>query len=181
MAMGTASNHPVVAFFFSGPDRLNVWNTNNASWLSVLAVSGGGRGQKINGARLPYGHKDSRALTSVSYRTKENEDLGVRGGPIPPGLYKIHKSTDNSSLGRSSFLEPDPSNIMYKRDQLYIHGSGKKGSDGCIIPGDTSVFPILDLIDKLYEAYRGNIYLKAISGEVTLPASIDRSDRNATA
>lgn len=67
-------------------------------------------------------------------------------------------------------MNPDISNKMFNRDEFFIHGSGKKGSDGCIIPGDSSVFPVLDLIDILFDAYGGRIFLRVVSGEMLLPA-----------
>lgn len=161
----------IVAYYFCGPENLVLWKAKEKSWFSVMAVSGGGRGQKLDGHRLPYGKDNARLLQSVSHRIKKDETKGVRGGPIPPGLYRIHKPSNHPNLKRSAFLEPAPSNRMYGRGEFFIHGSGGKGSDGCIIPGTSSVFPVLDLLDELYSAYAGRIYLKVVSGERALPAS----------
>jgi len=169
--MATASTPVTVAYFFAGPERLHVWDQKKQKWVSVLAVSGGGRGQKINGVRLPHGKKNDRLLTSLDYHTKTDAKKHVRGGPLPPGYYKMHRPTQHAHLGQSSYLEPSPSNEMYGRDQFFIHGAGTKGSDGCIVPGDSSVLPVLALIEALYQAFGANIYLKVIATEVLLAAN----------
>lgn len=59
-------------------------------------------------------------------------------GPIPRGVYRVSHPWDHVRLGPVSFfLEPDPSNVMFRRSGFFIHGDNEYGnnsaSNGCII------------------------------------------------
>lgn len=166
--MPSTTARTFLAYYLSSQDRLRVWDAEARRWVSVLAVSGGGRGQLMDGVSLPYGQDDGRRLCSTSYTIKADAERGIRGGPIPPGAYRIHRSATNDVLGRSSFLEPDPANAMWGRDGFFIHGPGPKGSDGCIVPEQSCVAPILDRIDRLCDALEDGIHLRVISSEIVL-------------
>ena len=106
------------------------------------AFSGGGRGRKPK-----YGSGEDTLRSHLS-TTVANEENGLRGGPLPPGDYVctyvahhhifhecIHLRITNSARYINSAFARFP--IWHGRPQdgdFYIHGRGKKGSDGCIVP-----------------------------------------------
>ncbi len=108
----------------------------------MRAFSGGGRGKKAK-----YGPGE-QTLTSRLSTTIADDDHGVRGGPLPPGEYLctyvahhskfhecIHLKTTLSSRYIASPVARFP--IWHGRPKdgdFYVHGRGKLGSDGCIVP-----------------------------------------------
>jgi len=113
-------------------------------FIHVLAGAGGGAGSKVRRASWtannPY-------ATGVKTSGKAHSKSHKHGGPLPLGKYKIHPSTQHKRLGRSCFLEPDSRNYMGNRSDFFIHGRGRHGSDGCIVPFEKLGF-LLDQIDK---------------------------------
>jgi|SRR5579862_913169 len=103
--------------------------------FSFHAWSGGGRGQK--GSHAEH--------TSQSYDVFRKERVGVRGGPLPPGLYICRYVAHHPTFHECIFLEQTLTALLevdasahirfYDRGGFYIHGRGPKGSDGCIVPG----------------------------------------------
>lgn len=65
-------------------------------------------------------------------------------GPIPRGAYTLKKHESQKNWIR---LIPHKSNSMFSRDGFAIHGRGKVGSHGCLVPDNFKV--ILDLISIL--------------------------------
>jgi hypothetical protein len=98
-------------------------------------VSGGGRGREAL-RRDPAGRVRTRAVLAGGgardWTIKAIEE--VRGGPLPPGRYRLHPPMRHPRLGPACFLEPDLANDMRGRDDFWIHGPGPRGSDGCIVP-----------------------------------------------
>jgi hypothetical protein len=99
------------------------------------AVSGGGRGQRSVTRNAKGRVLRRRVLAEGGERdwTVKATDL-MRGGPLPPGLYLVHPPAPHPRLGPACFLEPYPGNTMQGRDDFWIHGPGRRGSDGCIVP-----------------------------------------------
>jgi hypothetical protein len=107
--------------------------------ISISASSGGGRGSKVH----PRGEPGQLGI--ASWDTQRKESGGVRGGPLPPGFYRVLKPAQVAHLGLAAQLEPTLTSLLYvdpssglgvsvtKRDGFYIHGAGPKGSDGCIV------------------------------------------------
>ena len=107
----------------------------------VHAVSGGGRGSYLK----PEGDE---LLRSWSFLTKEEASKSIRGGIIPPGPYVCRYVANHSTFHECIYLEqtvasllvPDPASPagikVHDRGGFYIHGSGPKGSDGCIVVRD---------------------------------------------
>ena len=59
-------------------------------------------------------------------------------GPIPPGSYTIGPAFNNTPLGDLAMpLIPDPTNVMFSRTGLWIHGDSiahpGAASHGCIV------------------------------------------------
>jgi hypothetical protein len=115
--------------------------------FSIFTVSGGGRGS----TRTPHGQPDQKIMASWDHRTKTSKATNVRGGPLPPGFYIVHAPTKHAKLGLSAYLEPTVTAVLHMnpigqvevspRDfepgvGFYIHGRGKLGSDGCLVPMD---------------------------------------------
>jgi hypothetical protein len=113
-------------------------------FIHIFAGSGGGAGSKVRRtswtANNPY-------ATGVKTAGKKDSPRHRHGGPLPLGKYTINPSAIHKGLGRSCFLEPDSRNYMGNRRNFYIHGRGRHGSDGCIVPFEKWGF-LLDQIDK---------------------------------
>ncbi len=108
----------------------------------ISAKSGGGGGARGN----PQGNADTDNPGSVSVK----ESKGHRGGPIPPGRYRIGTPATHKGLGYSAALAPyDAAQQahMFGRGGFYIHGRGPKGSDGCIVPME-SFGPLMAALAK---------------------------------
>jgi hypothetical protein len=146
----------------------------------VIAYSGGSRGHKpvsaakraASHAKDPYLYSQSSALSSHMATTREvkNKDGAYiqRGGTLPPGHYTCHYIARHGTFGECiqllrtadavaihSPFSPRP--IPHGRgNDFFIHGSGPKGSDGCIVPAN-----------KL-ERLRLNQAVKAFPGKVIL-------------
>jgi hypothetical protein len=105
--------------------------TANGHMINITALSGGGGGSKEHG-----GNSDTNNPYSQSLKTQEGK-THVHGGPIPVGRYKVLPPSKNPHLGLSARLDPydeAQTKKMFGRDGFYIHGRGRHGSDGCIVP-----------------------------------------------
>src|SRR5262245_61686922 len=107
-----------------------VGTANNRMW-HVSARSGGGAGSTQNPA-------DENANNPYAQGVKTQEGRQHRhGGPIPAGRYRIATPSRHPHLGLSARLDPYDAaqeRAMMGRDGFYIHGRGRHGSDGCIVP-----------------------------------------------
>jgi hypothetical protein len=120
--------------------------------FSVKAYSGGGRGHKAGvKSKLAAEFLYSQAITLSSRlaTTREEKDAHghyrQRGGTLPPGHYACHYVAHHHTFGeciqllRSSDARAihspfSPHPIPHgRKDDFFIHGSGPKGSDGCIV------------------------------------------------
>lgn len=98
------------------------------------AFSGGGRGSR--------GDKRSESsFMSMDPRTPmQSHEFGERGGLLPPGMYRVGPTRPNPTLGQANRLESITAHLKYPQRYykfpggFYIHGRGKYGSDGCIVP-----------------------------------------------
>jgi hypothetical protein len=103
--------------------------TVHGRMIHIDAKSGGGGGSRGN----PQGNQDTNNPNSVDVKTTSTH----RGGPLPPGSYRIATPSRNPHLGLSSALTPydaEQSKHMFGRGGFFIHGRGPRGSDGCIVP-----------------------------------------------
>jgi len=119
--------------------------------FNCIAYSGGSRGHRANvGAPLAnkYLHAGAGSLLShlATTRTIEKKDgtFVQRGGTLPPGHYRCRYIEHHSVFGSCIQLvqtrdalaihSPEsPFPIPHGRGGFFIHGSGPKGSDGCIV------------------------------------------------
>ena len=101
--------------------------TVNGIHFQMNAVSGGRAGSKVPRAV-------NADVANNPYRTdqKLNKRKRIVGGPLPCGLYQMEADTKKKSAWIK--LIPNSSNVMVSRNSFAIHGRGKRGSDGCIVP-----------------------------------------------
>lgn len=119
----------------------------------MTAYSGGSRGHRTGvkpELATRYLHRESERLSSRMTTTVELKDsqgrYKRRGGTLPPGHYNCEYIAHHHTFGecirllrcadaraiRTPFY-PHP--IPHGRgNDFFIHGSGPKGSDGCIVP-----------------------------------------------
>jgi hypothetical protein len=98
------------------------------------AWSGGGRG-----ATDPIVPEFS--LASFSPYRRMDQEVGIRGGAIPPGLWRIEvpvEAGDSKGPWVSRLIPDSSTREMYpQRDfdvaPFKVHGNGPQGSDGCIV------------------------------------------------
>jgi hypothetical protein len=113
-------------------------------FIQIFSGSGGGAGSTKNPtawtANSPY-------ATVVKTKGKASSKQHEHGGPLPLGRYTIHPSSKHQKLGRACYLEPNKRTYMFGRSGFYIHGKGRHGSDGCIVPSERLPF-LLDRIDR---------------------------------
>jgi hypothetical protein len=97
------------------------------------------------------------ANNPYSYGVKEVSDPknATRGGPIPPGPYRILPPGHQVHLGLCARLEPQFTAPNH-RGGFAIHGQGPKGSDGCIVIPDKDFHR---LMDKLAQSGGGHLHV----------------------
>lgn len=107
--------------------------------ISAVAVSGGRAGSKTT-------ESVNSLLANNPYLTGVKLSKDTPGGTLPIGHYylKTHERKDNWIR-----VLPLKGQNMKNRDGFAIHGRGKRGSDGCIVPMD---FHNVILIAKLCKA-----------------------------
>ena len=101
--------------------------------IFVTAWSGGGGGAK---KALPNGNANNPYMYGLKAIEDENKKPIVRGGPIPPGSWKVFPPASHKGFKRIvCILEPQftPPN---GRGGFLIHSQGELGSDGCIVLPD---------------------------------------------
>lgn len=115
-----------------------------SAFFHLSAGSGGGSGSRVARTTLVANNPYATGVkTAGGAHAKGHE----HGGPLPLGTYTIHPSTKHAKLGRAAYLEPTGKQAMHGRGGFYIHGQGRHGSDGCIVPFEKLTF-LLDSIDK---------------------------------
>lgn len=105
-----------------------LWGKVNDKPIHLRAASGGGGG--VKSATGP----DEPGTVNNPLKTRQKKKAGVRGGPLPAGEYTISSPFRHGNLGLCAFLEPKDAKMMGDRGGFFIHGRGKHGSDGCIVP-----------------------------------------------
>ncbi len=134
------------------------------SSFHIFALSGGGGGSKSTVPGWVAGDVvNNPYMTGLAERDTKS---GHRhGGPIPAGLTTIAGPRPTTKgKGRWATLVPDPRNAMMHRSGFAIHGRGKHGSDGCIVPTNPADFQ--RLMDALEVDGGGDLYvLTTMSGD----------------
>src|SRR5262249_43453137 len=119
----------------------------------MIAYSGGSRGHKAGvkpEVAAKYHHSEATMLSSRLVNTAEIKDSNGnykrRGGTLPAGHYscryvahhphfgeciQLFRSRDARAIHSPFYPHPIPHG---RGTDFFIHGSGPKGSDGCIVP-----------------------------------------------
>src|SRR4051812_23571895 len=119
--------------YWSGKEKLFIWNDQNKQWIQADAVSGGGRGQYA-GKYGASGERNATGRIANMGGTGSNlQGHPTQYGTIPNGVYEVKARKNDETLGQCFPLEPAAAAMM-GRGGFYIHGRGNKGSEGCIIP-----------------------------------------------
>jgi hypothetical protein len=102
--------------------------------VHYFALSGGAGGSSLR-AFL------TEMVNNPYFESQRGNDIKapkhIHGGPIPPGWYWIRRATarDTAHHGPCARLEPMPgTNLMGRSGGFLIHGRGRHGCDGCIVP-----------------------------------------------
>ena len=135
--------------------------------ISSRAHSGGRGGSKLSGVQQ-YFLADNPFATGVKLNEKKK---GSVGGTLPMGSYtlRLHESRHNWIR-----LIPAAGNSMKDRSGFAIHGRGKRGSDGCIVPTD---FNIVLKLCKLAEARKKKGLPEISLQVVAIGADVDKKLR----
>lgn len=155
----------------------------------LIAYSGGSRGHKTNVSATQaakYLHAHAATLTSQLANTRTIEKDGKyvqRGGTLPPGHYTCIYRQHHAAFAECVQLlrTPDavaihspfsPFPIPHGRgDDFFIHGSGPKGSDGCIVPANNAERLRLN---KAVKEFPGKVILHVTHVSYMLPAELSR-------
>ena len=125
--------------------------------ISAYAGSGGRAGSKVRGAENWWLANNSLATHIGGAKSTGTHFFG----PIPRGLYtlRLHESETNWIR-----LLPDKGNVMYGRSAFLIHGRGKTGSHGCLVPTDFNVVKHLcKLVTEREKAGKPLVSLEVVS------------------
>jgi hypothetical protein len=154
----------------------------------LIAYSGGSRGHAKVGrhAADKYLHSQSDTLNShlANTRTRTGSDgtYTQRGGTIPPGHYLCNYVAHHPTFGECIQLRRtadalaiqspfSPWPIPHGRgDDFFIHGSGPKGSDGCLVPANRDERLRLN---KAVKNFPGRVVLRVINVSYQLPAELE--------
>jgi len=121
--------------------------------VCVEAWSGGGGGAKkmktTENANNPYMY----GLKAVEGKNKKPI---VRGGPIPPGSWKVHPPGPHHGFKKMVCVLAPQFTPPNHRGGFLIHSQGDKGSDGCIVLPD-KVFD--DVMGKLKKSAGGHLWV----------------------
>jgi hypothetical protein len=154
----------------------------------LITYSGGSRGHKANVSpktAAAYLHGQANTLKSRLATTQTKESQGrytQRGGTIPPGHYICHYVAHHPAFGECIQLQRtadalaihspfSPHPIPHGRgNDFFIHGSGPKGSDGCLVPASDGERRRLNRAVKLFE---GRVVLQVKNVSYMLPAELE--------
>ncbi len=124
-----------------------LFGTVNGVKFSFEAYSGGGRGAVTSGV-------PEYSLASFSPYRRMDEARQVRGGAIPPGVWRIEVPVESGDTKGPwvSVLTPsaETRELFPQRDfdvaRFKIHGTGPKGSDGCLVIKPGHRIPFLEAV-----------------------------------
>lgn len=159
--------------------------------FDIHAFSGGSRGHKEVDPKTAkaYRHFESSSFFShfantptIGEGTKKSP-YRQRGGTLPPGHYSCTYMQYHKPFGECIKLRRDAdTHIHYptasgvsldsRGDDFYIHGSGPKGSDGCIVITDEATRHRLNHAIRDFSS-QGHVILRVTHVAFLLPAERD--------
>ena len=153
-----------------------------------LTAYSGSRGHKTNVSpqvATQNLHAQANSLMTRLATTKTREDNAghytQRGGTLPPGHYLCHYLHHHSTFGECIQLQRMSDAVAIhspfasmpiphgRGDDFFIHGSGPKGSDGCIVPANNGERLRLN---KAVRDFPGRVILQVTHVSYMLPAEI---------
>jgi hypothetical protein len=159
--------------------------------FNITAYSGGSRGHKKvdKNTGEAYRHSEETSMFSRFANTKTigegttKDPYKQRGGTLPPGHYSCSYVEHHKAFGECIYLKRDADTRIHyptstgvslntRGDDFYIHGSGPKGSDGCIVITDNSERRRLNHAIKDFN-HHGHVILCVIHVAYVLPAERD--------
>jgi len=156
--------------------------------FQLKAYSGGSRGHKQVTPKLAadYLHNQAGKLSSRLATTAEVKDRAghyrQRGGTLPAGHYSCHYMAHHKTFheciqllrradARAIISPFSPHPIPHGRgNDFFIHGSGPKGSDGCIVPANEAQRLRLNQAVRKFE---GTVVLHVKNVPYLLPAELE--------
>jgi hypothetical protein len=164
--------------------------------FDIHAFSGGSRGHRDvkNAAKQArnatlYRYSEAKSMFSRFANTPtigegtKKDPYKQRGGTLPPGHYSCTYMENHKPFGECIYLNRDADTRIHyptssgvsldnRGNDFYIHGSGPKGSDGCIVITDEKQRRHLNkAIKEFSEA--GHVILRVIHVGYLLPAERD--------
>jgi hypothetical protein len=100
---------------------------------TIHAVSGGGGGSTVRAGNFMANNPIYQCFMTTGKGSGHRH-----GGPLPVGRYRVARLDQNGSIANSSYLQPLDSKAMCGRSGMLYHGRGPHGSDGCIVPRNSS-------------------------------------------
>jgi hypothetical protein len=165
--------------------------------FAIHAFSGGSRGHKQVDVKTAKGAKAAKLYLYVQEKSmfsrfantptigegSEKNPYRQRGGTLPPGHYSCSYIASHKSFGECIYLKRDVDTRIHfptasgvsldnRGDDFYIHGSGPKGSDGCIVIPDVVERKRLNKAIKDCNEH-GHVILRVIHVAYLLPAERD--------
>ena len=163
--------------------------TVGSEHFHMIAYSGGSRGHKADvrpKVAKRYLYDQSAMLSSRLATTSEIKDVHGnylrRGGTLPPGHYSCHyvlhhptfheciqllRGADAMAIHSSFSPYPIPHG---RGNDFFIHGSGPKGSDGCIVPANEAERRRLN---RAVKQFQGKVTLLVKNVSYMLPAELE--------
>lgn len=155
----------------------------------MTAYSGGSRGHKAKvktEMAKQYLHSQANTLSSHFATAPEIKDsqgkYKQRGGTLPPGHYSCNYIAHHHSFGECIGLSRSADaraihtpffshTIPHGRcDDFFVHGSGPKGSDGCIVPAiEAERFRL----NRAVKMYPGKVILQVKNVSYLLPPELE--------
>jgi hypothetical protein len=136
--------------------------------VSAQAGSGGRAGTKTPGALNWW-----LANNPLATRVKLPDNRSHPGGPLPMGRYRVVPHERKPATLRLLPFEPLQ---MQGRDGMLIHGRGKRGSDGCIVPTDFAIVQLLCSLVSKRQAHGGPVVVLEV---VAVGQDLDLQSRTA--
>jgi hypothetical protein len=166
--------------------------------FDIHAFSGGSRGHKKRTATNAKKYDKNAKLYRYSEETSmftrfantptigegtKNSPYKQRGGTLPPGHYSCSHLANHKPFGECIYLKRDADTRIHyptssgvsldnRGDDFYIHGSGDKGSDGCIVITDEKKRRELNQAIKRFNE-KGHVIVRVINVAYLLPAERD--------
>jgi len=147
-----ASSTSVAELVYDAARELLTGTIGTEPRFHLIAYSGGSRGHKAKvtpqqADNYLHNHSDTLLSRLATTQTKEHKGkYAQRGGTIPPGHYDCQYIKHHGKFGECVRLlrQKDAEAIHSpfsafpiphgRGNDFFIHGSGAKGSDGCIVP-----------------------------------------------